>query len=78
MKYLSTKEFASELRVHPSTVIRGIQSGHIHAIRVGRGKKAMYRIPDTEFLRMLEFDLRNVLKKMVKEKDFSLEEDDQT
>ena len=61
MKYLSTKEFACELRVHPSTVIRAIQFGRVHAIRIGTGKKAVYRIPETEFRRMLDFDLRVII-----------------
>lgn len=65
--YLTVKEFAIELKVHPTTVIRAIKYGRIHAIRLGTGKKASYRIPESEFMRMLDFDLREVVERIAKD-----------
>lgn len=65
MRYFSIKEFAIELRVHPTTILRSIKFGRIHAMKIGRGKKSVYRIPETEFKRMLDFDLREVIQNEV-------------
>ncbi len=64
---LSVKEFASILRIHPSTVRRAIDYGRIHAFRVGIGKKASFRIPRSEVERMMAFDLTEVIEKRAKE-----------
>lgn len=34
-------------------------------MKIGRGKKSVYRIPETEFKRMLDFDLREVIQNEV-------------
>lgn len=57
LNLLTAKEFAAKLRVHPSTIRRAIESGRIHAFRVGNGKKASFRIPESEIERMMAFDL---------------------
>ena len=64
---LSVKEFASKLNVHPTTIRRAILYGRIHAFRVGAGKKASYRINETELDRMMAFDLTNIIETRAKE-----------
>jgi len=64
---LSVKEFASILRVHPSTIRRAIEYGRIHAFRVGIGEKASFRIPKSEVERMMAFDLTSIIEKRAKE-----------
>lgn len=67
IRLLTAKEFASKLRVHPSTVRRAIECGRIHAFRVGNGKKASFRIPESEIERMMAFDLTIVIETRAKE-----------
>lgn len=62
-KLLTVKEFAALLRVHPITVRRAIEYGRIHACRVGTGKKASYRIFESELERMMAFDLSEIIVK---------------
>lgn len=64
---LSVKEFAAILRTHPSTIRRAIESGRIHAFRIGKGKKASFRIPKTEIERMMAFDLTELIENRAKE-----------
>lgn len=64
---LSVKQFASKIGVHPSTVRRAIAFGRIHAFRVGAGKKAQYRIRETELERMMAFDLTDIIENRAKE-----------
>lgn len=64
---LSVKEFATILRIHPSTVRRAIIYGRIHAFRVGIGLKASFRIPKSEVERMMAFDLTSLIEKRAKE-----------
>jgi excisionase family DNA binding protein len=52
LAYLSIKEFAEMLNVHPNTIRNSIKSGRINAFKIGSGKKSMYRIPTCEVERM--------------------------
>lgn len=61
-RLLTVKEFAAILRVHPITVRRAIEFGRIHGCRVGVGKKASYRIYESELERMMAFDLSKVIE----------------
>ena len=50
--YYSIQQFAEILGVCPRTIYRSIKAGKINAFRPGFGKKAAYRIPDTELGRL--------------------------
>ena len=63
--FLSIKEFALILRVHPNTIRRAIKSGRINAFKVGYGKKAVYRIARTEINRIALFDLEDMIEKII-------------
>ncbi len=66
--FLSIKEFASLLRVHPDTVRRGIKRGRISGFKVGGGKRSIYRIPCTETNRMAICDMEAMVDKMVEKR----------
>lgn len=51
-KYYTVEEFARILKIGPQSIRRAIRSGRIQAFRVSIGKKAAYRIADTEFDRI--------------------------
>jgi excisionase family DNA binding protein len=68
--FLSIKEFASKLGVHPNTVRRSIKSGRISAFKVGGGKRSIYRIARTEVQRMAILDMREMIKQFLKEEDY--------
>lgn len=50
--YYSIKQFASIVGLCPRTIYRSIKAGKINAFRPGVGKKASYRIPETELGRL--------------------------
>jgi excisionase family DNA binding protein len=60
-EYLSIKEFASLLRVSPTTIRRSIKSGKLQAFKIGKGK-SVYRIPRSEVQRIALFDLKKVFE----------------
>lgn len=47
--FLTVKEFAKALNVHYNTIRNMINSGRIHAFKVGYGTKSHWRIPTSEF-----------------------------
>lgn len=59
---LSIKEFALKLKVHPNTIRRSIKCGRISAIKIGSGKRHVYRISTTEILRMAEIDMQQYVE----------------
>lgn len=61
--FLSIKEFAAIIGVHPDTVRRSIKRGRIGAIRVGGGKRTIYRIPKSETQRLALCDLEEIIEK---------------
>lgn len=67
-EFLSIKEFAGKIGVHPNTVRRGVKSGRISAFKVGGGKKANYRIAKSEIDRIALFDLEQMIEKIVEKK----------
>lgn len=66
-EFYTIKEFSSRLKIHPSTVRRAIKRGRIQAIKAGAGNRPLYRIPSSEIDRIALFDLREMMKKMIKE-----------
>lgn len=68
-RYYSIKEFSVKLNVHPNTVRNAIKSGRISAFRVGAGQKSIYRIAHSELGRIALFDLRVMIKKILKEEN---------
>lgn len=47
MKYLTPKEAAAQLNVHPKTIIRAAQRGEIQAVRIGRQWRVL--VPATTY-----------------------------
>jgi excisionase family DNA binding protein len=66
--FLSIKEFAAILKVHHSTIRRGIARGRIQAIKVGGIKKSIYRIPTSELQRLAIQDLEDIIEKIIEKK----------
>lgn len=52
MNFLTVEEFSKRLKMHPGSVRRSIQQGRIFATRLTKGKKAHYRIPESEIERI--------------------------
>ncbi len=67
--FYSIKEFALRISVHPNTVRNAIKNGRISAFKVGIGKKSVYRIPYAETERLALFDLREMIEKIIQEKN---------
>lgn len=66
--FLSIKEFAAILGVHPDTIRRSIRRGRISALRVGGGKRSVFRIPKSETNRMAVCDLEVLISKEVEKR----------
>lgn len=66
--FLSIKEFASKLRVHPNTIRRAIKNGRINALRLSSTKKSTYRIARTEIDRIALFDMEEMIDKIVEKR----------
>ena len=48
MKFLTKDEVAKDFRVHPRTVERWLKAGLLKGHKLGKGKTALWRIPDEE------------------------------
>lgn len=66
--FLSIKEFASKVGVHPMTIRRAIKRGRISAIKIGGNKYSCYRIAKAEIDRIALFDLEDIVIKMVEKR----------
>ena len=66
--FLSIKEFAILLNVHPNTIRRAVKSGRINAFKVGYGKKGIYRIAKTEINRIAIFDLEEIIERIIEKR----------
>lgn len=52
MNFLTVEEFAERFKISPATVRKSIREGRIYATRLSAGKKAPYRICETEIERL--------------------------
>jgi excisionase family DNA binding protein len=52
INFLTVEEFAKLIKMHPSSVRRCIREGKIFACRPSMGKKAPYRIAESELERL--------------------------
>jgi len=66
-EFLTVKEYAALLSLHPNTVRRSLKTGRISGFKVGSGKRSDYRIPRSEINRMAFLDLEKVVAKMVED-----------
>lgn len=66
--YLSIKEFANKLRVHPQTIRKNIKKGYIQAIKTGPGKRAAYRIANSELNRIALVNLEEVIERIMEKR----------
>ncbi len=48
MNFLTKGEVAKYFRVHPRTVERWLKTGLLKGYKLGKGKTALWRIPETE------------------------------
>lgn len=66
--YYSINEFAEKIGKHPSSIRRAIKFNRISAIRIGKGKRASYRIPSIEIERIAVVDLEDMIEKLVEDR----------
>lgn len=66
--FLTIKEFADHLGVHPDTIRRSIKRGRITAVRLGAGKRAIYRIPKSEINRLAFHDMEKILDQIIEKR----------
>lgn len=52
VNFLTVEEFAKKIKMHPGTVRRSIKQGKIFASRPSSGKRAPYRIAESELERL--------------------------
>jgi excisionase family DNA binding protein len=52
INFLTLEEFAQRLKMHPGTIRRAIKQGKIFASRPSLGKRAPYRIAESELERL--------------------------
>jgi excisionase family DNA binding protein len=69
-KYLKVKDVASRLNYNSRTILRWIHEGRIMAFQIGSGRRARYRIAETELTRIAAIGYEEnmqVLKEQLKE-----------
>lgn len=52
MNFLTVEEFAARIKMHPASVRRAIKQGKIYACRPSVGKRARFRIAESELERL--------------------------
>lgn len=68
-EFLSVKEFASKMGLHPNTIRKFLKEKRIDYIRIGKTKKAVYRIPVCEITRIMKFELDIYIDHLVDERE---------
>jgi excisionase family DNA binding protein len=53
MKFLTKEEVAKYFRVHARTVERWLKNGSLRGYKLGKGKTALWRIPEDEVRKFL-------------------------
>jgi excisionase family DNA binding protein len=66
--FLSIKEFAAIMRVHPDTIRRAIKRGRISVVRFGGIKRAIYRIAASEADRMALCDMEKMVEQIIQKR----------
>jgi len=66
--FLTIKEFARLIRVHPNTVRRGILRGRISAFRIGESDRSGFRIARSELNRLAVVDLEKIVNRIIDER----------
>jgi hypothetical protein len=61
VEFVTVKEFAVMVRMHPNSIYKGIRCGRINAFRIGQGSKSSYRIPTSEIHRLAERNMKEVM-----------------
>jgi excisionase family DNA binding protein len=69
--FLSIKEFAEKVQMHPSSIRRAIKRGKLNAFRVGDGQRAVYRIPSSEIHRLAFTHYEEVQQKLIDKKSMN-------
>lgn len=64
-EFYTIKEFAKKLGFHHNTIRKAIKNNRIKTIRLGKGRTARHRIPESEIFRMATFDLEEYLEKEI-------------
>lgn len=62
--HYTVSELAQIFKYSPRTILRLIKEGRIHAFRLGKGKKAPYRIMQEEVGRLREIGFDEQLKEL--------------
>lgn len=66
--FLSIKEFASKVKLHPNTIRRSIKNGRLSAFRIGFGPRAHYRIAASEVNRIALIDMEDMIKRIMEKR----------
>jgi excisionase family DNA binding protein len=66
--FLSIKEFAFKVKVHPNTIRRSIKSGRLSAFKIGSGPRAHYRIAATELNRIALVDMEEIIERIIEKR----------
>ena len=54
MKVLTKEEIAKQLKVHPRTVERWLGKKILRGYKLGKGRTALWRVPEEEFVKFLK------------------------
>jgi hypothetical protein len=69
--FVSIKEFAALIKMHPNSVRRSIKKGRLNAFRIGEGPRAVYRIARSEVNRLAFINLEEMIDRMLDKKNAS-------
>ncbi len=67
-EFLTVKEFADLISVHPNSVRNMIKNGRLAAFKVGGGKLSSYRIARSETHKMALLNWEKIISDMVEKK----------